>query len=570
MFFIKKSYFSNSLTSYFLPITDMLFNTIPTEHIARFLSAKYPNCLAAILSGSVIDGTANKDSDLDIVLIVSDKNKLYNETLDFQNLKLQTFIIPLQHLYERLYADYFNASCHFIGLLAKGKHLYGDEQLTNSIVAHSTEMKKLGPRPMSDDENLRIRIKISGGLHKLSNTNEKWEDLILYAGKIADELIGFKLHSENAWRGDGKHRMKFLEAHNSQFKKNIVAALQEVYVNKSYAKLIQVAEEEVKAKGGLIDFYSKTDIQLTPTKDFMVLHVRHSGNDNQHKQTLTSIHSLLSELKERLTEELNYYFYATFFTGEGLSEKDVLCVVSAKNEWLNDFFIDWLYFQKEKHQLNNVSFPFFIEPDYKFVSEELYKEVLPVFVKVNMLNFSDSEALFDQGFQMYAAMSLLKSIHKLYFHNNLHSFQQFLLFLFKNYIVYSYDINENKTSKELMRRRNTLLQQFEASYQSQHEILKEVWAEEEDLDFTNELKKFVSKLPNLENELAKFPDYAAYLFNKEQSSLKNKEIVVLKELSLRCMEILLIKASSIPYMFYIVLRLTGVAVQDIEEEIRLN
>ncbi|MEL7124404.1 MAG: nucleotidyltransferase domain-containing protein, partial [Bacteroidota bacterium] len=429
------------------------------EKIARFLFKKYPNCLTAVLSGSIVDNTADENSDLDIVLFVSDRNQLYNETLRFEKHKLQTFVIPFQHLYERLYADYVNAKCHFIGLLAKGQHFFGDKALSNAIVQHSIELERAGPKPMSASENLGIRTNITQLLAKLSNSRESWENRLLYVGAIADQLIGFKLHSENTWKGDGKHRMKFLEAHAPEFKKEILAALQDAFTNKSYKRLIELSQNEINVKGGLVDFFPKKDIQLTPNDDYLVLKIKFWDNLEQLKGSIALINELLLKLKKN--DSFDFYFYSTYFTGGGIASQDVLCVVCAANGWLNDFFIDWFHNEKEKHGLKNVFFPIFIDPKYKFVSPALYQKILPVFLDVSRYNLKNTETLLSESFQIYSALSLLKTI-KSYFNHSRTSFQDFLLFLFKNYLVASYDTAEITNSNELIKKRGEILSQYEA------------------------------------------------------------------------------------------------------------
>ncbi|MEL7271785.1 MAG: hypothetical protein AAGL34_19650, partial [Bacteroidota bacterium] len=69
---------------------------------------------------------------------------------------------------------------------------------------------------------------------------------------------------------------------------------------------------------------------------------------------------------------------------------------------------------------------------------------------------------------------------------------------------------------------------------------------------------------NLENELGKFPNYSSYLFDKNLKKQVHKELVLLKELSYRIFEILLIKSSFIPYIYFITLRFINVSFSSIE------
>ncbi|MEL7271760.1 MAG: nucleotidyltransferase domain-containing protein, partial [Bacteroidota bacterium] len=397
------------------------------EGIAEFLVKKYPNCLAAILSGSIVDNTADENSDLDIVLFVSDRNQLYNETLKFEKHKLQTFIIPFQHLYERLYADYVNAKCHFIGLLAKGQHFFGDQTLSKSIIQHSIELERIGPKPMSDSENLRIRTNLTQLLGKLSNSKESWENRLLYVGAIADQLIGFKLHAENTWKGDGKHRMKFLETHAPGFKKEMLEALQDAFTNTSYARLIELTQTEINSKGGLVDYFPKKDIQLTPDDDYLVIKIEFWDDIEQLKGSVVLINKLLLRLQKN--ESFYFYFYSTHFTGDGIANSDILCVVCGENGWLNDFFIDWFHVEKEKHSLTNVFFPLFIDPTFKFFSKSIYQKILPVLLAVSSYNLKNTETFLDESFQIYSALSILKTL-KLRFNNGK---------IFVQYLITSYE-----------------------------------------------------------------------------------------------------------------------------------
>ncbi|MBP2831299.1 nucleotidyltransferase domain-containing protein [Aquimarina sp. U1-2] len=542
---------------------------IERKNIINFLLKKYPMVLTAILSGSVIDETADINSDIDIIIIVSNRNQLHNETLSFKGYKLQTFIIPLQHLYERFYADYSSARGHFIGLIAKGVYLFGDLKLANSITDHSVELKNNGPKPMSNEDHLDARISITKCAHKLDNIKEKWENLILDAGKLVDNLIGFKLHSEGVWKGDGKHRMKFLEEHNPQFKQEIISALDLAYVKKDYKKLVEIAEKELIGKGGLVELYPVNNIQLALNEGSLCIHIPFLDNFEQRLNTLQILSQSLLKFKNRVDQNFTNYFYTTYSTGQGFSPQDIFCVIHAKHEWLNNFLIDWLYALKNDHDLNNMHFPAFIGFKFRFVTEPLYKAVIPIFNKLNSFVIEGSDEFFDQSFQISSAFAVVSDLNHVYFHGKGAAFKEFLFFMFKNYFVYSYDCNERINSKELMRRRNDTLLQFEETYQLQKDILIRLWTEDFDSIIEKEIKGLISSLPDLESELASFPDYNSYFFRGIQNSTV-KEIVFLKEFLIRCLEILLIDPSFIPYIFYAALRLGKVTYTSIEQELALH
>ncbi len=522
------------------------------QRIVDYLAGHYPNYLTMILSGSLIDGTADSKSDLDVIVIVSDRNRLYNETLQLNKLKLQTFIIPVQHLYERLYADYIGARGHFIGLLAKGLHFYGNRQLTKEISDHCVELKQLGPKPMSNDEHLRVRIRITELVNKLNNSNEKWENLILEAGELIDELIGFKLHSEGTWKGDGKHRMKFIEAHAPSFKKQLVSALEFAYHNKNYERLTELAKVEIENKGGAIEFYAKESIQLTPNEDFVSVQIRFSGNYEQRKNSVLTLNHHLLKLKGESNSRFTHYFYSTDVSGSGFPSMDIFCIVHADNQWLNNFFMDWLYHLKEGQHLIDISFPSFMDPKYKFAKEQLYKEALPIFAKLNDYNLEEPEKAFDASFQIASALGVLKELNAAYFTKSHTRFEDFLHFLFKSCFVFSYDSNESVTSKELLRRRENAILQFEGTYQSQKEGIEGLWNAKNHTTVRDGLDDLVKNLSGLASELDSFPAYALHLFDNGRPV--SKEIVFLKEMAIRCMEILFIESSYIPYIIYAALQ----------------
>ncbi len=544
---------------------------IEKENITSFLLKKYPIVSTAILSGSVIDETADLESDIDIILIVFDRNQLYNETLLFEKFKLQTFIIPLQHLYERLYADYFSGRGHFIGLLAKGVHFFGNQQLTDSILIHSRELKNKGPKQMSDEDHVRKRIYISKCINKLGNEKEEWENLILDAGKLVDELIGFKLHSEGVWRGDGKHRMKFLEKHNPSFKQQMIGAISFAYRKRDYKKLIAITKNELNKKGGLIELYPSDNIQLTASGDHFCIHIKFLDNVEQQQKTLFALNQSFLELRDNSNNDFTYYFYTAYLTGRGFSSDDIFCVIHANNEWLNSFLIDWLFTLKNDHNLNDIIFPAFIGFKFKFVTEQLYIEVLPIFNKLSFSVVKNLEEFSNEGFKIFSALTILKNFSNTYFNNReiSISLKDFMFFMLKSYFIYSYDNNEQINSKELIKRRNDTLLQFEETYYLQKDILEELWIEGSDSVIISEIRNLVYALPNLSSELDNFPDYNLYLLGEIRDS-SFKELVFLKEFLMRCMEILLIEASSISYIFYSVLRLENVSFKLIQQEMQLN
>ena len=98
----------------------------------RLISALGPTLKSLILYGSVARGEAHEESDIDLLLIVTDKGEAYERAFDVAfeiDLKHGTLTTLILHTPEELKRLYEEGEPFILEVLREGKVLYGGEHI---------------------------------------------------------------------------------------------------------------------------------------------------------------------------------------------------------------------------------------------------------------------------------------------------------------------------------------------------------------------------------------------------------------------------------------------------------
>ena len=141
----------------------------------EFVSSFFPNSYGSLLSGSFVDGLYNEFSDVDLIIFVSDRDTVFNETLPYEGLKIQAIIIPVQRVQEILWVDFMTAKGGSINMYSKGVILSDTNAFLKNLKKHCIGLEKIGAKKLNINEEYMLRVKISSLLYDIKgikNTQE--------------------------------------------------------------------------------------------------------------------------------------------------------------------------------------------------------------------------------------------------------------------------------------------------------------------------------------------------------------------------------------------------------------
>lgn len=530
----------------------MGINEFILSEISNFLKTYYSNQFACLISGSYIDGKNNKYSDIDVLVFTKDRKKLFSETLPYNDLKIQVIIIPVQSIQEILWVDYTTCKGAYVDMLSKGKILFDNHFFLKNLVEHSKKLQLLGGQPLNEDVVYMTRVRITSLLDDIMGGNDV-DELFFSISALVDELTILKLRFSGNWCGEGKHRMRQILALDEKFGTNLVNNIKEIYKNGNKTPLINWVKDSLKPYGGLLPYYSSLGHSFSKvTSDCLVIQVNAENKDDP--KSIVKTIKIIGDFLDNLNSfKINYYFFFSAPIGKRNIVQNIYIAVETNEDFINNYLVDRLKFLiSNKKGLVGLIFPFQFDPVYRFSDKILYGAVVPVFYKISQILIGNVDLMFDKNFQIKFSLTLFKELKNIWFENDSEKFILFLEYLMDCWHVYSYDDGLNSNTTEILRKKNLNLKEFNTSYSSQKEYLKNTYFKDE--FNSKEVISYLQKIPKMK-EIDNIPSYKSYLLGAKISHSNSKQWSFYKEFIYRMLSIILIDNQFISYIPFVILKL---------------
>lgn len=219
----------------------------PIEAAKRFIKIHFPNCLGAILSGSVVRGEQNETSDLDIIVIESTPH-CYRETLIKFDWMIEVFVYDIKSYKSYFENDFKRSRPTLIRMIAEGIVIKKHPEL-DRIIGEAKQILLNGPESW-DDKSLK------SSLYFLSDTltdfigSENRMELICISSTLLERLHEFILRTNKKWIGSSKWMYRELKQFDEQLTIEIFNAFDLFYKTNEKEKVILIVERIIASYGG--------------------------------------------------------------------------------------------------------------------------------------------------------------------------------------------------------------------------------------------------------------------------------------------------------------------------------
>ena len=522
-------------------------NSTLLKGVEEFITTYYSNLYGCIVSGSHVNGQNNEYSDIDVLVFTKDRNTVFNETLNYKDLKIQTIIIPTQNIQEFFWVDYIMCKGAFINMISKGYILFDTKNYLKDLISHSKELELLGGKPLSDKEVYMNRVKITSLLFDIMGGSDI-DELMCSIASILDLITEFKLKINGNWCGDGKYRMRHIKKLDPVFHSSLVNAIQQVYGYKNKVPLVHLITDLLNENGGLLPYYSKANSLSKVIDDYLVIEIENNSNKKNIINTIKNLKGFIGTIPKN---DINHYFFSSKPIGKNKIEQNIYMVIEADKDFLNDYLIDRInFFIENKKELSRLLFPYQFDPIYRFSNKTIYNQVTSLFFEVSKLITKKPENIFNQSFQLFFSLTLMRGIKKIWFNNDSKRFISFLEYLIDCWLVFSYDDGLNYKTEGLLRNRKLILKKFESMYKNQREDLFKIYFTKGGFD-----EKVINLLKNVAkiDDVKSIPLYRAYLMNDEfNDNDKKQKISLYREVVFKLLSICFIDNRLISYIPFIV------------------
>lgn len=230
----------------------------------KMIAERFPERLCAFIGGSHVNGHQNKESDVDIWLIMPDNGlDPQRQSFTYENVPIELFLHSTETISSFLYHDQnlgsapnCHAICHSI--------VWGPDLALANRIRHTAEhILTAGPKPLTQEQLDDRRYQISGAIKSLSPSNKK--NIRPIVADLYLRLADFHLRANGHWSSRSKYIMQDLSHNFPDFAKRYEKSFDDAFRGK-YEKLIALIDEILVPHGGrLFDGYQRYVIKIPKT-----------------------------------------------------------------------------------------------------------------------------------------------------------------------------------------------------------------------------------------------------------------------------------------------------------------
>lgn len=221
----------------------------------QIIGARFPDAIAAFLTGSMLTARRTSTSDLDIFIVLPGSPAPFRETLREHGWPVELFVQTIESIkyFSELEAkDYSGVT---LKMISDGFILHSINGQAEQIQKNAHEKLTKGPRPLSDHEMRRRRYLLTDQLDDLIGSTDPTE--ILY---ITQQLVigcsELALISKKQWLSSGKWLSRSLVKADPDFSDRLYQAARSVLIEEDKTAMEVVTREVLKRVGGpLTDGY---------------------------------------------------------------------------------------------------------------------------------------------------------------------------------------------------------------------------------------------------------------------------------------------------------------------------
>lgn len=221
----------------------------PIEAATAFVDDHFPECLVALLAGSVVRGEATATSDLDIVIVTTRQEAPYRESFRAYGWPIEAFIHTRESYLDFFASDARERTPSLQVMVTEGIVLRDTGGLAHQIKAEATAQLDRGPAPLTPDERTRYRYTITDELDDFLGSR-RFAESFFVAGNLAAHAAELILITNRKWIGHGKWLPRALRRFDPAAALRLEEAVVAFCQRADKAPLVRFVEEALAPVGG--------------------------------------------------------------------------------------------------------------------------------------------------------------------------------------------------------------------------------------------------------------------------------------------------------------------------------
>lgn len=222
---------------------------LPSKEAASlFVERHFPNCNAAILSGSIVLGQGTERSDLDLVILDDSQPNPFRASYFELGWPVEAFVVT-KETYRYFFEIGQYQAIPSLQRMCAGGVILKDDGSAEALVREAKESLQEGPIPWTKEEIDKARYEITECLEDLTGSASHDEDLFI-VGRLANLVHEFELRIHGRWIGEGKWAVRSLKLYNEKVCREFLQELEAFYKSDKKEGLIAFADRILEPYGG--------------------------------------------------------------------------------------------------------------------------------------------------------------------------------------------------------------------------------------------------------------------------------------------------------------------------------
>lgn len=214
----------------------------------KIIEDRYPNCDAALLSGSVVRGEGTETSDLDLVVFDFSIDNGFRESYYALNWPVEAFVHNNESYKKFTEQDLNRARPSLPRMMTEGIPIKGAEHL-HPLKRKAAEQLSKGPETWDQNQIDLMRYGMTDTLEDLKGAANRAE-AVFTVNLLADQIHEFYLRVNQQWIGHGKWVVRSLRRYDEGFAKQFTRAFDQFYRTGVKDEIYTLVEDVLDPYGG--------------------------------------------------------------------------------------------------------------------------------------------------------------------------------------------------------------------------------------------------------------------------------------------------------------------------------
>jgi nucleotidyltransferase-like protein len=222
-----------------------------------FVATHFPDCLAAVLFGSVARGEATATSDLDIIIVAHEDISPYRKSYREYEWFIEAFVGGRKYNEEKIRLFHGRHIPSFLTSYAEGVILKDHHGFAQGLQEEAMAILERGPDELTRQEIDTYRYVITDWLDDFVDSNS-YEESLFIAYDLAAKVGEFLLAYNRKWVGERKWLYRALQKLDQELADHLIEVLKSFYQTGSKEGLIGIVVRVLDLAGGkLYEGYSR-------------------------------------------------------------------------------------------------------------------------------------------------------------------------------------------------------------------------------------------------------------------------------------------------------------------------